>query len=108
MFLCICGERPNIGTATAKLKDICSWEGNTGTYVTLWTDQGSPTGCVVAKDLLRHMICCQWPKGSTNQLASHGTAAIMHLNLLMENGRGERKVGSPGELFHAIPNDFHL
>lgn len=39
------------------------------------------------------MIHCQWPRGSSNQLASHSTAAIMHSNLLLENGGGRGEEG---------------
>lgn len=72
--------------------------------------------CVATKDLFRHTIHCQWPRGSSNQLGSHGIAVIMYSNLLLEGGQGEkgelgiereRKAEKPGELFHATPNHFH-
>lgn len=73
------------------------------------------TGCVVTKDLFRHAICCQWPRGSSNQLGSHGIAVIMNSNLLLQGGGGsrcgwrriERKGERAGESFHATPNHFH-
>lgn len=71
---------------------------------------------MVTTDLLRHTIRCQWPRGSSNQLGSHGIAVIMYSNLLLEDGEGERKgcgggerrkVRRPREPFHATPNHFH-
>lgn len=75
--------------------------------------RAAQTGCVVTKDLFRHTICCQWPRGSSNQLGSHGIAVIMYSNLLLEGGEWERqgcgvekrKGERPGEPF---PNHYHL
>lgn len=36
-----------------------------------------------------HEHCCQWPRGSSNQLGSHGIAVIMYSNSLLEGGERE-------------------